>query len=202
MLILGATGGIGKAIAQKANNYDTKLVLVARDHDNLDNLKEEINDCLIISKDITKENNMAEIIKMTLEKYGKIDVLVQCVGSILLKPLHALKKEEFEKTLDKNLVSSFMAMKHVGMIKSAAVKYASRNIRINAIALGLVDTPLSKRVKLTSSKKAREAPKKLHPLGKIGKPKDIVDLVMFLAWEKSSWMTGAIIPMDGGMAAG
>ena len=110
MLILGATGGIGKAIAQKANNYDTKLVLVARDHDNLDNLKEEINDCLIISKDITKENNMAEIIKMTLEKYGKIDVLVQCVGSILLKPLHALKKEEFEKTLDKNLVSSFMAM--------------------------------------------------------------------------------------------
>lgn len=87
------------------------------------------------------------------------------------------------------------------MIRSAAITYASRGIRFNGVALGLVDTPLSAAAKLTSSQKAKDISNKLHPLGRIGKPQDVVGAILYLASDKSSWQTGTIIPVDGGMKA-
>jgi NAD(P)-dependent dehydrogenase (short-subunit alcohol dehydrogenase family) len=87
------------------------------------------------------------------------------------------------------------------MIRSAAITYASRGVRLNGVALGLVDTPLSKNAKLTSSEKALEISNKMHPLGRIGTPEDIVDAILYLASDKSSWVTGTIIPIDGGLRA-
>lgn len=86
------------------------------------------------------------------------------------------------------------------MIRSAAITYASKGIRFNGVALGLVDTPLAAGAKLTTNEKALEISNKMHPLGRIGKPEDVVDAIRYLASNNSSWVTGAIIPVDGGLS--
>lgn len=85
------------------------------------------------------------------------------------------------------------------MIRSASVTYAKRGIRFNGVALGLVDTPLAKF--LTQNEISMKASESLHPMGRIGKPEDVVEAILYLASDDSSWVTGTIIPIDGGMKA-
>ena len=85
------------------------------------------------------------------------------------------------------------------MIRSASVTYAKKGIRFNGVALGLVDTPLAKF--LTANDISRKASESIHPMGRIGSPQDVVEAILYLASENSSWVTGTIIPIDGGMKA-
>lgn len=84
-----------------------------------------------------------------------------------------------------------------GFIKSTAVTYANRGIRINGIAPGLVETPLSEF--LWKSETARKASEGMHPVGRLGLPEDIAKGVIFLLDEQNSWLTGQLIPIDGGL---
>ncbi len=86
-----------------------------------------------------------------------------------------------------------------GLTRSAAATYAGRGLRFNAVAPGLVDTPLAERI--TRSEAALEHSRKMHPLGRIGTPADIAAAIDFLLSEESSWMTGQIIGIDGGLGA-
>jgi dihydroanticapsin dehydrogenase len=85
------------------------------------------------------------------------------------------------------------------MIRSASVTYAKKGIRLNGVALGLVETSLSEF--LTSNELTKKASLSMHPMGRIGKPSDVADAVMYLASDESSWVTGTILPVDGGMKA-
>lgn len=85
------------------------------------------------------------------------------------------------------------------MIRSASVTYAKKGIRFNGVALGLVDTPLSKF--LTENPISKKVSESLHPMGRIGNPNDVVNAILYLASDDSSWVTGTIIPVDGGMKA-
>jgi meso-butanediol dehydrogenase/(S,S)-butanediol dehydrogenase/diacetyl reductase len=82
----------------------------------------------------------------------------------------------------------------------AALEYASHNIRVNALAPGLVeDTELGKEMFDEQQRQAAYARfADLHPLGRNGKPRDIAHAALFLASEQSSWITGAVLPVDGG----
>ncbi|MBG79749.1 MAG: hypothetical protein CMJ39_03440 [Phycisphaerae bacterium] len=86
-----------------------------------------------------------------------------------------------------------------GLTRSAAATYASRGLRCNAVAPGLVDTPLAERI--TRSQVALEHSRKMHPLGRIGTPEDIANAIYWLLSDSSSWMTGQIIGIDGGLGA-
>jgi len=85
-----------------------------------------------------------------------------------------------------------------GLTRAAAASLARRGVRVNALAPGLVDTPLAERI--TSNEKALEASKALHPMGRIGTPDEVASLVYWLLTDEGSWMTGAVLPVDGGMA--
>ena len=85
------------------------------------------------------------------------------------------------------------------MIRSASVTYAKKGIRFNGVALGLVETPLSKF--LTENEISRRASEAIHPMGRIGTPKDVVEAILYLSSEDSSWITGSILAIDGGMKA-
>lgn len=85
-----------------------------------------------------------------------------------------------------------------GLVRSLAAEWAP-GIRVNAIAPGLVETPLSAR--LLSSPEKVEASAKRHALGRIGQPEDIASMALFLLGDKSAWMTGQILGVDGGMSA-
>jgi 3-oxoacyl-[acyl-carrier protein] reductase len=84
-----------------------------------------------------------------------------------------------------------------GMALSLAAELAAQQIRVNVVAPSLTDTPLAQN--LLSTPEKREASVKRHPLGKIGQPEDISHLIAFLLSGESSWMTGQVIGIDGGL---
>lgn len=84
-----------------------------------------------------------------------------------------------------------------GLGLSLAAEFAAQQIRVNVVAPSLTDTPLAQN--LLGSPEKREAAAKRHPLGKIGQPEDISKLIAFLLSEESSWMTGQVIGVNGGL---
>lgn len=85
-----------------------------------------------------------------------------------------------------------------GLVKSLSAEFAPM-IRVNAIALSLTDTPLAS--KLLSSEEKKVANAQRHPLKKLGTPQDIAHLTTFLLSEKSNWITGQIMHVDGGVSS-
>lgn len=85
-----------------------------------------------------------------------------------------------------------------GLTRSLAAEWAP-NIRVNCIAPSLTDTPMAGRLLSTPEKK--EASGQRHPLKRVGEASEIAELAHFLLSEKSSWITGQIIGIDGGMSS-
>ena len=83
-----------------------------------------------------------------------------------------------------------------GLVRATAATYASRGLRINAVAPGLVETPLTARI--TGNEAARAASEKMHGLGRIGDPDDIAHAVRYLL--ESTWTTGQVLVVDGGLS--
>ncbi|MEO1253427.1 MAG: SDR family oxidoreductase [Bacteroidota bacterium] len=85
-----------------------------------------------------------------------------------------------------------------GITRSLAAELAP-NVRVNCIAPSVTDTPLASRILSSDDKK--EASGKRHALNRVGTPEEIAKMVSFLLSEESSWMTGQIIHLDGGMSS-
>jgi NAD(P)-dependent dehydrogenase (short-subunit alcohol dehydrogenase family) len=85
-----------------------------------------------------------------------------------------------------------------GLVRAAAMTYAPYNIRVNAVAPGLTNTPLAARI--TGNPKALEASLGVHPLGLLGEANDVADAIAYLLGARN--VTGVILPLDGGMTAG
>lgn len=83
--------------------------------------------------------------------------------------------------------------------RAAAATYARHNIRVNCVAPGLMNTNLTRSI--TTNQAQLEASAQMHPLGRIGTPHDVAPAVEWLLSEKSSWVTGEEIKIDGGLAS-
>jgi 3-oxoacyl-[acyl-carrier protein] reductase len=83
----------------------------------------------------------------------------------------------------------------IGLTKSVAKELASRNILVNAVAPGFIETAMTEKL----PEKARESLLKLIPLAKLGQPEDVAKVVLFLCSNRSSYITGQVINVDGGM---
>ncbi len=86
----------------------------------------------------------------------------------------------------------------LGLTLSAAATYASVNLRINAVAPGLTETPLT--AALTGKETARKFSEAMHALGRLGKPEDIARAIVFLLDPANSWITGQVLGVDGGLS--
>lgn len=112
-LITGATGGIGASIAQKMKEAGAKVVITGR---NEKKLNEEFDDSFIkIIKDISKENNADYLIQETLEKTGKIDILINNAGITKDTLLMRMSDETFDDVINTNLRSTFKLCRAVIM---------------------------------------------------------------------------------------
>jgi NAD(P)-dependent dehydrogenase (short-subunit alcohol dehydrogenase family) len=85
-----------------------------------------------------------------------------------------------------------------GLVRSLAAEWAPAGIRVNAVAPSLTDTRLANQ--LLSSEEKKQASDKRHPLGRYGKPEDIAAAVSYLLSEQSSWVTGQVMHVDGGLS--
>ncbi|MBT3738250.1 MAG: SDR family oxidoreductase [Candidatus Marinimicrobia bacterium] len=85
------------------------------------------------------------------------------------------------------------------MVRSASKTYARKELRFNAIAPSLTNTPLSKNI--VNNPISLKASEKMHPVGRIGVPKDISNAIKFLIDPKNNWITGQTLSVDGGMSS-
>lgn len=89
------------------------------------------------------------------------------------------------------------------LTRCMALDYGTDRIRVNAINPGVVDTPIFETMMPKAAvTKAMEAFVAAHPLGRLGRPEDIAEMAVFLCGPKASWITGALVPVDGGIGLG
>jgi NAD(P)-dependent dehydrogenase (short-subunit alcohol dehydrogenase family) len=99
-------------------------------------------------------------------------------------------------------MSIYAASKHavVGLTKSAAVEYAKKGIRVNAICPAVIDTNMYRRAIKNDTKKA-VAIGAMHPIGRVGTVDEVVGAVLYLCSDAAGFTTGASLPLDGGSTA-
>jgi len=233
-VIIGAAGGIGATVARRLHASGARLMLAGRTRAKLEPLAAEL-EAQIYEVDATSFEAVERCLQEAQAWAGKVDGVLNCAGSILLKPAHLTTTAELQEVLALNLVSAFATVRAaanvmrksggsvvlmtsaaaeiglanheaiaaakagvIGLMRSAAATYAAQGIRVNAVAPGLVETPLSARI--TSNEPARNASIAMHPLGRLGQPEDVAEPICWLLGLTSRWVTGQVIGVDGGLA--
>ncbi len=87
----------------------------------------------------------------------------------------------------------------IGLMRSASASYSTKGVRINAVAPGLIKTPLTQAI--TSNEAALKTSTAFHPLGRIGEPQDVAAAILWLLSDESSFITGDVIAVDGGLSS-
>lgn len=227
-IITGASQGIGAALVHAYRAAGFRVVANSRSIRSVDN-----PDIMTVAGDIADAETAERIINGSMQRFGRIDTLVNNAGIFTAKPFTQFSRQDWERNISTNLAGFFhitqraieqmekQGFGHVVQIttsladqpalgvpsvlasltkgglnaatKSLAVEYAPRGIRVNAVAPGVIKTPMHPPE--THAELAL-----LHPLGRLGEIEDVVDAVLFL--ERSSFVTGEILHVDGGQAAG
>jgi NAD(P)-dependent dehydrogenase (short-subunit alcohol dehydrogenase family) len=99
--------------------------------------------------------------------------------------------------------AAYVAAKHgvIGLTKTAALEYAARGIRVNAVCPGFVATPMLDRVGVTGDPERQAAITGLHAMGRLGRPEEIAGAVLYLCSDAASFVTGESLVVDGGYTA-
>jgi len=243
-IVTGARRGMGRTHALALARAGAKVVVADISLEEcqkvVEEIKKEKGEAMAVKCDVSKKEEIDEMVRKTIEKWGKIDVLVNNAGICQFKPFLELTEEEWDRTIDINLKGYFLcaqaaakemakqksgaivniasiamgqvgvgfpALTHycaskggiVGMTEAMALELAPFNIRVNAIAPGAIDTPMAASLQ---DPKVMEATLAGIPLHRIGKPEEVSNLVLFLASDASSYMTGSTVVIDGGWLAG
>ena len=236
ILITGASRGIGRDIAKTLSKDSNNMVIANYNKSEKEaielkeNLKNEGIDIDIIKADVSKRNEAKEMVQEVLNKYGKIDVLINNAGISQYKLFNDITDEEWDNIINTNLKSAFMVTQEavrnminnkegciinissiwgvsgasmevaystskaglIGLTKSLAKELGPSNIRVNAIAPGIINTGMNNRF----SEDELQSIKDEIPLEKIGNTADITKCVKWLI--EDSYTTGQVISINGG----
>ena len=236
-IVTGASRGIGEAIAKQLSSCGAKIILIARNSDQLVAVKETI-----ISKggiaesmagDVSNLNSFSEIVTNAIDKWGRIDILVNNAGIARDNIIMRMKEDDWDSVMNINLKGCFNGIKSVarpmiknkagriinitsvigqignagqsnyaaskagimGLTKSMAKELGSRNITVNAVAPGYITTDMTNEL----NDEVKEQMNTSIPLGRLGTPDDVANLVCFLASDEAGYITGQTFNVDGGM---
>ena len=236
-IVTGASRGIGEAIAKQLSSCGAKIILIARNSDQLVAVKETIisNGGIAesIAGDVSNLNSISEIVTNTIDKWGRIDILVNNAGIARDNIIMRMKEDDWDSVMNINLKGCFNGIKSVarpmiknkagriinitsvigqignagqsnyaaskagimGLTKSMAKELGSRNITVNAVAPGYITTDMTNEL----NDEVKEQMKSSIPLGRLGTPDDVANLVCFLASDEAGYITGQTFNVDGGM---
>lgn len=237
-VIFGATGGIGAALAKRLVANGAQVLLAGRRKDVLDSMISELggNARSAVLADAANLAEAEAVIGRATEEFGRLDGVANCVGSLLLKPLHLTTEAEWAATINTNLGSAFAVARAAaramtstggsivlvssaaariglanheaiaaakgainGLVLATAATYAGRGIRVNAVAPGLVRTPLTARI--TGNEASLKASTAMHALGRTGEADEVASGIAWLLDPAQAWVTGQIIGIDGGLGS-
>lgn len=232
-LITGGTKGIGLAVTKEFIELGAEVMVVARKTSDLPIKSEKI---ISLQGDVTDASFRKEIIQTLTDRWRRLDVLVNNVGTNIRKSFVEYSEEEYRQLFETNLFGmvdltqrAFPLLKNsqkasvvniasvagsvdvqsgppYGMTKAAiiqlsrhlAAEWAQHHIRVNTVSPWYIETPLTEAV---LSQPARlEKILARTPMARVGQPEEVASLVAYLAMDKSSYITGQNIMVDGGMS--
>lgn len=223
-LVAGGSSGIGLELVKNLAGQGNEVIVVSRTNENLagidgvTHIQHDFSQSEGLSLSVDSLNGIAycpgtinlKPFRSLKQKDFEADFQVNVLGAIncIQTALPALKKGNNPSIVLFSTVAVNQGMKYhasvaaskgavEGLTKSLAAEL-SPDCRVNCIAPSVVDTPLAER--LLSSPEKKEASAKRHPLNKVGEASDIASMAEFLLSEKSGWITGQIIGIDGGMS--
>ncbi len=223
-LIVGGSKGIGRALVEQLLNADHQVFVIARnavDIPGCDSFEADINSDIsnIVNQLPDNINGMVYCPgSVTLKPFQRLttedflqDFQVNLLGAVrcLQVAQSRLKKSSNASVVLFSSVAAQTGMPYhasisaskaaiEGLTKSLAAEWAP-SIRVNCIAPSLTQTSLSE--KLTNTAEKIEAAAQKHPLKRIGQPEEIASLAHFLLSPASSWMTGQVLHLDGGLSS-
>ena len=228
VVVTGASQGIGAGLVRGFLDHGYQVVANSRSIS-----AEPSADMLAIAGDIADPAVAERVIAGAVEKFGRVDTLVNNAGMFISKPFTEYTADDFNRKISLNLAGFFYVsqsavrqmlkqgsghvvnvttslvvqpMKGVpsalasltkggldAVTRSLAIEYADKNIRVNAVAPGIIKTPMN-------PPETHAFLAGLHPLGRMGEVQEVVDAVLYL--DSAAFITGATLPVDGGAHAG
>ncbi|MCF8278048.1 MAG: 3-oxoacyl-[acyl-carrier-protein] reductase [Flavobacteriales bacterium] len=237
-LVTGGTRGIGKGICEKfAQEGATVVFTYLSSEEKAKALAAELSvngvEVMALRSDASSFEQAEALVNQVVEKYGKLDVVVNNAGITRDNLLMRMKEEDWDLVMETNLksvfnitkalqrpmlkqrsgsiinISSIVGVKGnagqanyaaskagiIGFTKSIALELGSRNIRCNAITPGFIETEMTDAL----DGKVVEEWRKSIPLKRGGTPEDVANAALFLASDMSSYVTGQVISVCGGL---
>src|SRR3954470_13233553 len=248
VLITGGGGGTGRAAARRFLEEGASVVLSGTRAEVLDDARRDVDPdgtrTAIRAGSITTREDAHDLVRVALDRFGTIDVLVNSTGIFRPVPFLDQTEEHLDEALGSILRPTFWASQaaaaamrdrgtggaivNVGsmwaidaiettptsaysaaqagrhaLTKNLAIELAPHRIRVNTVALAFVETPAYERfMDADEARSVLDSVNAFHPLGRHGEPDDVVEAIVFLASERAGWITGTVLPTDGGVLAG
>ena len=247
VLITGGGSGIGKAAAARFLEEGATVVINGRTADKLKAalLALDVSGSRVdaVAGNIADPAVGRELVRVAVERFGGVDVLVNNAGVFTPKGFLDHTPEDLERYLDPIVRGTFfatqaavpemirrgggaivntgslwgamavgatptsafslaMAGRHA-LTRNLAIELARDGIRVNAVSPGAVETPIYE--SFLSADQIREVLPTfgaMHPLGRIAQPLEVAEMIVFLASPRAAFITGAVVPVDGGVSAG
>jgi 3-oxoacyl-[acyl-carrier protein] reductase len=232
-IVTGSSAGIGRAIAERlAQEGATVVVNYGKSADKakavVTGIESKGGTAVAIQADISEVENARRLVRNTVERFGRLDILVNNAAIALNKPLIETTEREFDQSFALNAKGPYFAMQEAAKViadggrivnlssggtrlgfpggtvylgtkaaleqftKGLAHELASRAVTVNTVSPGFTDTAM-----LWES--LRETAPQMTPLGRLGKPGDIADVVAFIVSDQARWLTGQNIQASGGV---
>jgi meso-butanediol dehydrogenase/(S,S)-butanediol dehydrogenase/diacetyl reductase len=199
VIVTGAGSGIGAATARQLGTVGARVVLVGRREALLTDVAAEIaeagGDALSVPADLADQASPRRIVDACLNHYNRLDGLVNNAAVVRHMPVADWDVGCFDEHLATNVRAPKSALDY--LTKTLAGELAPLGVRVNGIAPGPIDTPIH----ATWADDLDEAYRWLAgqvPLGRIGTPAEVATWITLLLSPLASFMTGAVIPLDGG----